>query len=110
MDIINWISPLFPTYAEKGLNIEAMNSLVRMRSEGLSPNTVTYLCCLKGFQSKADMEKAHEAHAGIVKQGFEMDVSVGSALVDMYGKCGCVIQPQVIFSQLSSRNAITWIT
>ena len=108
-DVVLWTS-LIGGYAEKGLNIEAMNCLVRMRSEGLSPNAVTYLCCLKGFQNIADIGKAHEAHAGIVKQGFEMDVSVGSALVDVYGKCGFVIEAQIIFSQLSSRNAITWNT
>ena len=43
-----------------------------------------------------------------LKSGLVFDIKVGSALVDMYAKCGWVEDGRRIFSQMPERNVITW--
>ncbi|KAL6201303.1 hypothetical protein ACLB2K_025017 [Fragaria x ananassa] len=40
--------------------------------------------------------------------GSEMDVMVGTALVDMYAKCGRVDTALKVFQQMKDRNVVTW--
>jgi pentatricopeptide repeat protein len=43
-----------------------------------------------------------------VKTGFELDVVVGSALVDMYAKCGSIDEASNVFNKMPERNIVTW--
>jgi pentatricopeptide repeat protein len=43
-----------------------------------------------------------------MKSGLVFDIKVGSALVDMYAKCGWVEDGRRIFNQMPERNVITW--
>ncbi|KAM7267076.1 hypothetical protein ACFE04_009242 [Oxalis oulophora] len=42
------------------------------------------------------------------RKGFEFDVFVGTALVDMYGKCGCIDMAVEAFEKLPKRNLFSW--
>jgi pentatricopeptide repeat protein len=43
-----------------------------------------------------------------IKNGLVFDIKVGSAMVDMYAKCGWVEDGCRIFNQMPERNVITW--
>jgi formamidase len=47
-------------------------------------------------------------HEYVQKQGWELDVVLGTALVDMYGKCGHVMDGAHVFSEMAERNVYTW--
>lgn len=38
----------------------------------------------------------------------ELDVNVGSALIDMYSKCGTLEEASILFGRLPERNAVAW--
>ena len=44
----------------------------------------------------------------MVKSGFQADVFVETALVDMYAKCGCIGTARYIFDKMSERNVVSW--
>ncbi|KAL9314785.1 hypothetical protein ACSQ67_020237 [Phaseolus vulgaris] len=56
----------------------------------------------------AALGKGKEIHAYAIKEMLAMDVAVGSALVDMYAKCGCLNLARIVFDQMPIRNVITW--
>ncbi|KAG4956730.1 hypothetical protein AAZX31_15G149000 [Glycine max] len=72
------------------------------------PNSVTLMTVLPGCAALAALGKGKEIHAYAVKQKLAMDVAVGSALVDMYAKCGCLNLASRVFDQMPIRNVITW--
>ena len=74
----------------------------------LKPNSVTLMTVLPGCAALAALGKGKEIHAYAVKQLLSKDVAVGSALVDMYAKCGCLNLSRIVFEQMSVRNVITW--
>ncbi|KAI5076871.1 hypothetical protein GOP47_0008936 [Adiantum capillus-veneris] len=80
-----------------------------MQLEGFYPDAVTYVCMLKAFGSLRDFDKGQEIHARLIRDGLlEINVHVGTALVDMYGKCGCLSKAQEVFDKLPDRNVISW--
>ncbi|KAK7289991.1 hypothetical protein RIF29_04079 [Crotalaria pallida] len=74
----------------------------------LKPNSVTLMAVLPGCGALAALGKGKEIHAYAIKQMLAKDVAVGSALVDMYAKCGCLNLSRIVFDQMPIRNVITW--
>jgi pentatricopeptide repeat protein len=56
------------------------------------------------------VEKGMEIHKDIIRSGLEFDVYVGSALVDMYAKCGSMDKARDLFDRMPQRNVVSWNT
>lgn len=106
-DIISW-NAMIAVLAENGHDKEAVNLFYRMQGEGFEPNEITCLCTIDACSSMADLEKGREIHAAVVDVEFEQDVLVGTSLVSMYGKCGCLHDAKSAFSRISDRDVAAW--
>lgn len=72
-------------------------------------NSVTLVSVLSACSSILFLQFGRQIHGLIVKFMLDMDTMVGTALVDMYSKCGCWQQAYNIFKELNgNRNLITW--
>ncbi|GLT74978.1 hypothetical protein SLA2020_467380 [Shorea laevis] len=72
------------------------------------PNSITLMTILPGCATLAALAKGKEIHAYAIRNLIASDVAVGSALVDMYAKCGCLNLSRKVFDQMPVRNLITW--
>ncbi|KAE8729966.1 hypothetical protein F3Y22_tig00003041pilonHSYRG00374 [Hibiscus syriacus] len=72
------------------------------------PDSPMLLAVLRSCSSLALKSKGMETHCLAVKTGSISDFYVGSALVDMYGKCGDMEAAQNIFSRLRCRDLVAW--
>jgi pentatricopeptide repeat protein len=54
------------------------------------------------------LEEGRCIHEHIIQRGYESDLFVGSSLVDMYAKCGSIMDAQSVFNKMSTRSAVTW--
>eukprot|EP00250_Pteridium_aquilinum_P018928 c24234_g13_i3 orf=102-2546(+) len=106
-DVFSWTT-LAAGYADLGFAQEALTCFESMRQEGISPNTVSYLCNIKACGSLGDLDKGYLVHSEIAMNGFESMSFVGSALVGMYVKCGLLAQAQDVFDEMSGRDAVLW--
>ncbi|XP_061365706.1 pentatricopeptide repeat-containing protein At3g57430, chloroplastic [Gastrolobium bilobum] len=124
-DIVSW-NTMITGYGVCGCHDDALNLLHDMQrgqeedrnntfddcedngSIPLKPNSVTLMTVLPGCAALAALGKGKEIHAYAVKQMLATDVAVGSALVDMYAKCGCLNLSRIVFDQMPIRNVITW--
>ncbi|XP_057861161.2 pentatricopeptide repeat-containing protein At2g13600 isoform X2 [Cryptomeria japonica] len=79
-----------------------------MRNSGVYPDNFTYTFALKACAGLLDIQGGKEIHYWIDRNGIELDVFVGSALVDMYAKCGCMDEAQHVFDKMSHRNVVSW--
>ena len=55
---------------------------------GIKPNYVTLASVLPSCTHLEFFKQGKEIHSYIIQNEFESDVFVGSALLDMYAKCG----------------------
>ncbi|XP_077242720.1 pentatricopeptide repeat-containing protein At2g27610-like [Tasmannia lanceolata] len=63
---------------------------------------------LKAMANWAAMEQGKHMHAHVIKTGLESTVFVGSALVDMYSKCGMAKDSFEVFTNLPEKNVVSW--
>ncbi|KAK9267910.1 hypothetical protein L1049_010347 [Liquidambar formosana] len=72
------------------------------------PNSITLMTILPGCAALAALVKGKEIHAYAIRNMLASDIAVGSALVDMYAKCGCLDLSRRMFDGMPNRNVITW--
>ena len=99
---------LITGYAKHGHGDEALDCVKEMQIEGLIPDAVTLICTLKACGSIRIIVKCQQIHAHILLAGFERESYVGNALVDMYAKCGLLIEAQELFNTLPIRDVASW--
>ena len=109
-DIVSW-STVIAGYAQHGQLHEALDCFRKMRSEGLYPNAITFVCLLKACGSAGALNKGEQIHDEIVSRCLlEKDIVLGNALVDMYAKCGVLSKAEKVLEALPVRNVISWST
>ena len=75
-----------------------------MQQEGINPDVVTFISILKGLGSIGASEMGRQIHAEIVNRRFlEGNSVLGTALVDMYAKCGLLPRAEQVFEELPIR-------
>ncbi|KAI3818180.1 hypothetical protein L1987_11983 [Smallanthus sonchifolius] len=73
------------------------------------PNTVTFVCMLSACSDTKDLKSGLQIHGLLVKVGLTLDLLVGTALLDMYSKCGYWHRAYDVFKELCNiRSLITW--
>ncbi|KAK6123817.1 hypothetical protein DH2020_042418 [Rehmannia glutinosa] len=72
------------------LDTEAFTFFQQMLCEGMSPTGFSYATLLNCCSSLSSLSQGRQVHGLIAKNGHANDVSVGTALIDMYCKCGNV--------------------
>ncbi|KAH7440418.1 hypothetical protein KP509_04G106200 [Ceratopteris richardii] len=108
-DIAAW-TVLISSYTEQGHGQEALNVFEQMKQEGIVPNAYTYACVLKACLAVNDTNKGQELHQAIRQDGYESNLYVGSALVQLYAKCGLLSEARKTFDKLLGRDVVVWTT
>ncbi|KAK7245547.1 hypothetical protein RIF29_40394 [Crotalaria pallida] len=80
----------------------------RIRKLGVVGNKFTFSIVLKACVGLMDLNKGKQVHAMVCEMGFQNDVSIGNALVDMYGKCGGIGYARRVFDRMPERDVASW--
>ncbi|KAI9169262.1 hypothetical protein LWI28_009707 [Acer negundo] len=73
-----------------------------------SPNAVTLASVLPACSSLAALKLGKELHCNILKNGLDKRCHVGSAITDMYSKCGRLDLAHKTFGRVSEKDAVCW--
>eukprot|EP01018_Ginkgo_biloba_P014303 Gb_06899 [translate_table: standard] len=106
-DVVSWTAML-AGYSQNGHANEALALFHRMHLADTKPNPVTFVSVLPVCVHLDDLQLGKRIHAVIIQNGYESDVSVGTALIDMYGKIGSIEDARQVFDQMSQKNVISW--
>ncbi|XWS31082.1 hypothetical protein CRYUN_Cryun23aG0046800 [Craigia yunnanensis] len=68
----------------------------------------TFATILSACASVATLERGMEVHACAIRACLESDVVVGSAIVNMYSKCGRIDYSSRFFNMMPIRNVYSW--
>eukprot|EP01018_Ginkgo_biloba_P038688 Gb_02864 [translate_table: standard] len=106
-DVVSW-SALIAGYAQHGHANEALILFNQMQLTDLAPSPVTMVSVVQACAHLAALQQAKWIHGCVIRRGFELDDVVGTALVDMYAKCGSIEIAQQLFNKMSKRNVVSW--
>jgi pentatricopeptide repeat protein len=88
---------------------DALACFEEMQIKGISPDDVTFTCILKACGSVGMVEKGQIIHLEAKNKGLvESNAMVGTALIDMYAKCGVMERSQQVFDDIGARNIVSW--
>lgn len=93
-------------FAANGLARYGFEFYKRMRLSGVVPDKFTFPCVIRACCGV--VVEVRKIHALVNKLGLELDVYVGSALVNRYLKFGLVEEAQKLFEELPSRDVVLW--
>ncbi|GFZ01885.1 basic helix loop helix (bHLH) DNA-binding superfamily protein [Actinidia rufa] len=86
-DLISW-TIIITCYAQNKQYVEALAVFSEMKSQGISPDEVTLTSVISACAHIGARDLGKEIHLYLMRNGFDLDVYLGSALIDMYAKCG----------------------
>ncbi|XP_012574469.1 putative pentatricopeptide repeat-containing protein At5g47460 [Cicer arietinum] len=87
---------------------EALDMFGKMHLRNLPMDEFTFSIILNGIASLSALTWGMTIHCCTVKYGVDSCVVVGTALIDMYSKCGRANNAESIFNVLPNRNLISW--
>uniref|UniRef100_A0A7N0T9Q9 Chlororespiratory reduction 21 n=1 Tax=Kalanchoe fedtschenkoi TaxID=63787 RepID=A0A7N0T9Q9_KALFE len=100
---------ILDAHVDSGLYEEACSYFFRMLNEEESAleffvfPVVSKICGALGA-----LELGKQVHGMVMKHGFFGNLYVGNALVDMYGKCGCIGGTKEVFAVMGKKDCVTW--
>jgi pentatricopeptide repeat protein len=108
-DVVTWTS-LISGSVLNFQNDRAITLLQSMMSAGtrVLPSSATIASILPAFANVADIKRGKEVHGYAVVANVEQDLRVSSTLVDMYVKCGLVLEACQLFEKMAKRSTVTW--
>ncbi|EFJ25395.1 hypothetical protein SELMODRAFT_99756 [Selaginella moellendorffii] len=107
-DVISW-STMISAYNQSGRHSEAIEIYRLMESEtSVEPNAVTFVGVIGACTGCGDVIRGIQVHGRLVSLGLETDVAVGSALVQMYVKCGSLEDAKKAFDRVEKRDVLCW--
>ncbi|PKI41560.1 hypothetical protein CRG98_038071 [Punica granatum] len=92
----------------RGRAREALVLFARMHSEGMEMDQFTFSSILSGIATVAALHWGMIIHCCTIRYGLDVSVVVGTALIDMYSKCGKMLRAELVFQSLPRTNLISW--
>lgn len=106
-DTVSW-NTIISAYANSGHLHATWEILSAMRRSALACNSHTFGSILKGVARAGELQLGQQLHSVMIKIALSEKVFSGSALLDMYAKCGRVGDAYVVFQSMPGRNYISW--
>lgn len=106
-NVISWTA-IIAGYSQIGQCSEALLCFNQMCQVGVMPNKITFVSVLSACTSQAARAEGEQIHALIVSCGFQLDIILGNALINMYGKCGSLEVAQRIFDNMLELDTVSW--
>ncbi|KAB1220896.1 hypothetical protein CJ030_MR3G022608 [Morella rubra] len=105
-DNISW-NALLTSYARHGRSEQAMTIFSEMQWEA-RPSVFTFGTLLASCANTFALQHGKQIHGFMIRSGYEMDIVIRGALVDMYSKCSCLEYALTVFKEAGSRDVILW--
>ena len=87
---------------------DALDLIREMQACGCKPNTVTLSSTLPTISLFSNLKVGKEVHTYAVKNNFDWNIYVATAIIDTYAKSGFLNGAQRVFDQAKSKSLIIW--
>ncbi|KAA8530057.1 hypothetical protein F0562_004766 [Nyssa sinensis] len=99
---------MISAYVQKGLHEEGLKLFDQMRKANVSADPATFASILRATANLASLSLGKQLHSFIIRLGYMSNVYSGSALLDMYAKCGSIKDAIQTFREMPDRNIVSW--
>ncbi|XVE83650.1 hypothetical protein DITRI_Ditri16bG0103500 [Diplodiscus trichospermus] len=106
-DVVSWNS-IIGAMENDDNPLKALDFFFQMSMDGMMPNQTTLVLIIASCSSLQIPILGEYIHAKTIKNGFQSDVFVGSALVHFYAKCDRLEESHQYFDGIFEKNVVSW--
>ncbi|XVE51043.1 hypothetical protein DITRI_Ditri02bG0006800 [Diplodiscus trichospermus] len=109
-DVVSW-TIVINGFARSRQFTEAIQVFKKMIIFLVKPNEATFvtvLSCCANLEAGGGLHQGKQIHGYILRNEVFMTVFMGTALIDFYGKKGCLETSMRVFNQMLVREVCTW--
>eukprot|EP01018_Ginkgo_biloba_P020274 Gb_31034 [translate_table: standard] len=106
-NVVTW-NIMIAGYVHNGDANEALTLFNQMQLTGIQPDTTTMVSVLPACAHLAALHQGKSIHGYTIRSGFESNVLAGTALIDMYAKCGSIELARQVFEKISKKDVVLW--
>ncbi|XP_056168569.1 pentatricopeptide repeat-containing protein At3g62890-like isoform X2 [Syzygium oleosum] len=106
-DIVSW-SAMISGYAQHDHFSDTLELFQQMQLTGIQPDETILVSVISACTHLAALDQGKWVHAYIRKNCLKVNVILGTTLIDMYMKCGCVENALDVFQLMEDKGVSTW--
>ncbi|MQL97557.1 hypothetical protein Taro_030256 [Colocasia esculenta] len=104
---VTW-SAMISGYVQMEMFQEALALFSEMQQAGVHPNHAGIVGALTACAFLGAFDQGRWIHAYVERNKMELDRILGTALIDMYAKCGCIETAWQIFGEMPNRDVFAY--
>lgn len=93
---------------DSSLSLEALYLFNDMQRSSIRPNEVSIVALVSACANLGAFSQGTWAHSYALRNNLKLNCFVGTALIDMYSKCGCLDLAHQLFNQLNERDTLCY--
>ncbi|KAI3842743.1 hypothetical protein MKW98_015410 [Papaver atlanticum] len=105
--LVSW-NVMIAVYVNNLMPNEAIELYSQMEPHRIEPNAVTIASVLPACGDLSAFMQGKRIHEYVVRKKLAPNLVLENALIDMYAKCGCLVEAREIFDQMRNRDIVTW--
>eukprot|EP00250_Pteridium_aquilinum_P014600 c22087_g1_i1 orf=558-3443(+) len=105
-DIVSW-SIMIISSVEYKESKSALEMFAQMKEQGCMPDHGILVSILKACGNTGAIDVGKKVHSQFYRAK-ALDPNMSSALIDMYGKCGNMVDAQDVFDEMQGRDLVAW--
>ncbi|XP_068643307.1 pentatricopeptide repeat-containing protein At3g62890-like [Aristolochia californica] len=106
-DVVSW-SAMISGYTQQDRFSETLALFHEMQLTETKPDEITLVSVISACTRLFALEQGKWVHAYIRKNRVKINVILGTTLVDMYMKCGCVENALEVFNGMEEKGVSSW--
>ncbi|KAK6913990.1 Pentatricopeptide repeat [Dillenia turbinata] len=96
------------SFDDDDLALEALSLFKEMQRSKIRPNELTLVALVGACAELGYLSQGVWAHVYVLKNNLRLNHYVGTSLIDMYSKCGCLSIAYQLFGQLSHKDTLCY--
>ncbi|XP_021894261.1 pentatricopeptide repeat-containing protein At1g04840, partial [Carica papaya] len=106
-NVISWTT-MINGFSQNGDHEMALSMFSKMLEKDMRPNKLTVVSALSACAKLGALQIGARIHNYLVDNGFCVNGGIGTALVDMYAKCGNIESASLVFGETKHKDILTW--
>lgn len=90
------------------LSLEVLDLFIAMQKSHVKANEITLVALISACTELGALSQGSWAHVYVLKHNLKLNHYLGTALIDMYSKCGCLDLAHQLFDQLTQRDTLCY--
>ncbi|XP_065003111.1 pentatricopeptide repeat-containing protein At4g13650-like isoform X1 [Musa acuminata AAA Group] len=106
-DVVSWTA-MIAGYAQHDFCLEALRTFEEMQICGIRPDNIGLASAISACAGIRAIKQGLQIHAQSCISGYATDISIGNSLINLYARCGRIMDAYSVFKIVEVKDEISW--